>query len=61
MRLIIGDVGTREEGELKVGRSERSRLWTAVKDRNGNENGGCSVAADTTSTREEPALIQTKT
>ena len=33
MRLIIGDVGTRERrGELKVGRSERSRTsWTAVK------------------------------
>ena len=52
MRLIIGEVGTRErerEG-LKIGRSERSRtIWAAVKGPQcWGRNGGCSFAADTT-------------
>ena len=41
MRLIIGEVGTRERerGGLKTGRSERSRtIWAAVK--------SCSHAED---------------
>ena len=67
MRLIIGEVGTRERegGGLKVGRSERSRTtWTAVK---GPQYWGRkwrlqSFAADPPRTRgKRPAVTQTET
>ena len=66
MRLIIGEVGTRERerGGLKIGRSERSRtIWAAVK---GPQCWGrkwkLQLAADTTHTRgKRSAFTQTKT